>query len=123
MDASDIEEAREALRSREGIPPNNKDKRIGHWSSGDPSPSEILDLPEWANARGVQHVIWTALPPKFDGTEQTPTKEQIVQYLGGLTGTKRADAEHYIRFTPRQIDTTYRRYIEEQLQWTANNAS
>lgn len=123
MDATDVAVARKALREREGISEKNEGIYVGSWSSGQPSPNLIPGLSEWAGSRGVHHVIWTALPPKFSGKEQTPTAEEVVQYLGGLTGAQRDNAERYIRFAPRQIDTTYRRRIEAALQWTACDAT
>lgn len=123
MDSTEIEAARKVLRDREGIPPKNEQHHIGAWSSGQPSPTLIPGLAVWAESNGVQHVVWTALPPKFNGTETTPTAEQVVQYLSGLTGAKRDNAERYIRFAPKQIDTEYRRRIEAALQWTARDAT
>jgi hypothetical protein len=117
MRATEIKVARQALCLREGIVQQNEKTHIGSWSSGQPSPNLICDLPEWAESRGVHHVIWTALPPKFNKSMQTPTQEQVVQYLSALTGSKRDNAERYIRSTPKQIDTAYRRNIEERLQW------
>lgn len=123
MDATDLASAKTALRKREGIPPKNEERHIGTWTTGQPSPALIPGLGEWAVARGVAHVVWTNLPPKFNDAETTPSAEHVVQYLGGLTGAQRDVAERYIRFTPRQIDTAYRRRIEAALQWTARNAA
>jgi len=117
MDSDDIEECKNALRLREGISRSNAN-RIGSWSSGNKSPSLIVDLPKWANARGIDSVVWTALPAKFNNDERTPTQEEVVSYLKQLTGSKRDGAERYIRFAPRQIDTIYRRRIEAALHWT-----
>lgn len=121
MDATDLASARIALRKREKILKKNEEKHIGTWSAGQPSPALIPELAEWAVAHGVAHVVWTNLPPKFDGAETTPSAEQVVQYLGGLTGAQREVAERYVRFAPRQIDTVYRRRIETVLQWTARD--
>ena len=118
MDHTDIDAAREALRKREGISQKRAEEILG-WSKGESSPELIIDLPEWAASRGVEGVMWTALPPKFNGEEgRTPEVEQVLEYLGGLTGAPRDAAECYIRCAPRQIDTRYRRRIEAALHWT-----
>lgn len=113
MDATDITSAKEALKDREGT----KLEYIGTWSVGDNSPSMILDIPEWARARGISDVIWTALPAKFDNRVVTPTVAQVIAYLSQLTGHSRDNAERYVRLAPRQIDTVYRRKIEAVLHW------
>ena len=117
MDISDVDEARKALRSREGIPKKNLECHIGNWSKDQPSPSMMQNIPEWAESRGVEHMIWTALPPRFDKKEQTPKLEEVLEYLGGLSGAARDAAEQYVRQTPRQIDTQYRRRIEAEIGW------
>lgn len=123
MDATDLASAKTNLRKREGILEKNEDKHIGTWSAGQSSPALIPGLSEWAATHGIAHVIWTNLPPKFKGSETTPSAEQIVQYLGELTGERREFAERYVRLTPRQVDTAYRRRIEAALQWKARDAT
>lgn len=120
MDSSDINTAREALRKREGIPKENS-KDIRSWSQGEPEPDPALihNLKKWAESHGVRSVIWTALPAKFDKKNDAATCEQIIEYLSGLRGTKRDNAERDIRLAPRQIDTHYRRQIEAALHWTS----
>lgn len=118
MDASNLDAAKEGLRVREGILKAKISEYIGCWSTNETSPKLIPNLQEWAIARGVDHVIWTALPPKFNSEEKMPTEKQIIEYLTNLTGTKRDKAERYVRLTPPQIDTKYRRSIEAKLGWT-----
>jgi hypothetical protein len=120
MTSGTLEDAKLALAAREGMTSSNPTKYIGSWSRGDASPTCIHELPAWANAHGVEHVIWTALGPKLaSATTARPTKEQVVEHLGALTGTARDNAEKYIRFTPPQIDTEVRRHIEATLGWTS----
>ena len=118
MDHTDIAVAREALRKRERVSQKRAAEILG-WPKGESSPELIVDLPEWAASHGVEGVVWTALPPNFNGEEGcTPEVEQVLEYLGGLTGAARDAAECYIRCAPRQIDTPYRRRIEAELHWT-----
>jgi hypothetical protein len=121
MDHTEIGAAREALRKREGIS-EKRSMDIAGWSKGEDPPRLILDLPEWAASHGLGGAVWTALPSKFDGKEGcTPTIDQVLKYLEGLTGVARASAERYVRCAPRQIDTPYRRRIEAILHWTGRN--
>ena len=122
MDSVDLASAKSDLRRREEVPEKNEEKHIGSWSVGQKSPTLILSLAEWASAHCITHVIWTNLPPKFDGEEKAPSSEQVVDHLAGLLGAQQEVAERYVRFAPRQIDTAYRRRIEAALQWTALDA-
>lgn len=122
MDARELTAAKRALREREGISEKNAD-RIGTWEMGQAAPDSIPRLMEWAAARGLDAVIWTGLGPQFTppggGMERRPpSKEEALQYLRSLEGNQRALAENYIRRTPRQVDTAYRRAFEVELGWT-----
>jgi len=116
MDADTIETAREALRRREGTL-EKYPEHIGSWPTVENLTDSIDGLEEWACAKRLDGVVWTALPPKFGNTKTTPSEDQVVNYLCRLTGGKRDLAEQYVRRTPRQIDTDYRRRIEAALHW------
>ena len=118
MDATDIEVAAESLREREGIFQNNKERDVGRWTSGSPAPENILGLPQWAQARGVEGVVWTALGRKFHESGARANADDITAYPRALTGRVREDAERYVRRAPAQIDTPHRRAVESALGWT-----
>lgn len=118
MDATEIEPAAEALREREGVLERNRLRDIGRWVTGSPSPANIVGLPDWARANGIDGVVWTALGHKFHDSGARATADDIAAYLRGLRGRVREDAERYIRRAPPQIDTPYRRAIEAALGWT-----
>jgi hypothetical protein len=119
MDTVDLNQAKKALREREGISEQNKTEPIGVWSRGIDTPHLVAELPQWAESRGIDAVVWTALPRSFNGKKDPmATVEQVVLYLGGLTGRARDNAESHVRRAPKQIDTPYRRKIEAALQWT-----
>ena len=107
-------DATAALAAREGTPKRN----VTLWSklSRESAPNCIVDLDAWAGSRGITHVVWTALRPKFNGGEP-PSQEAIVEYLSNLRGPARANAREYIQNAPGQIDTEYRRLIEAQFGW------
>jgi len=114
-----LDEAKKALAAREGILDKNIDKHIGCWSRSNPDPACIVEIGAWAASRGVEHIVWTALPPKFKGkNEQCPSLEQVLAHLSELTGPERDTAENYVRSAPAQIDTPYRRHIEARLGWS-----
>lgn len=118
MDTADIIAAREALQKREGC----SSSAIGSWAIGDPCLTLVLGLPEWAYARGVDAVVWTALPPKFGDGITAPTEDDVIRYLSNLKGAVRSAAERYVRYAPKQIDTAYRRRIEAVLHWLPTGA-
>jgi len=120
MPVASLKDARDRLAAREGISERRANDDIGSWLLGAGEAPGISGLGAWAAARGIQHVVWTALPPKFGGKENmAPTAEEVVSHLAGLTGPERDLAEQYVRRAPRQVGTLYRRAIEAQLGWVA----
>jgi hypothetical protein len=115
MDTTDLDEARQQLMKREGC---LRLDDIGGWSATSGTvPPTIYNLQKWAESKGVDAVVWTALPAKHKGKAGRPTANQILTHLKGLTGAQRDEAERYIRRAPRQVDTPYRRIIESELGW------
>ena len=130
MDSNDLNQAKDALRHREGISVSGKRIKkkpdsIKSWQIGDAGNDLVIGLPEWAEAHGISGVIWTALQPKFhfpgdsEPKNEPPTAQDALTYLQSLQGTRRDYAEQYIRRTPRQVDTAYRRSFEATLGWTS----
>jgi hypothetical protein len=117
MEGSDIESAQRALCFRESITTKNWINLIGLWQLGQSNPREMPRLSQWAADRELNSVIWTALRPRFNEEERSPSLNEVVTYLRGLTGSRRDRAQQYIENAPRQIDTNYRRKIEAELGW------
>ncbi len=119
MSVKELEDAKKKLAFRESISDKNIDKYIGSWSINDEEPDNIKNISSWAMPRGIEHVIWTALPPKYDGKNNVcPDIVQVNTHLSSLEGPERDSAERYVRNTPVQIDTDFRRKIEAKLGWT-----
>lgn len=114
LDSVNLEHACEALREREQIP-RSRDDGIGTFIRSETDTGVIA---RWAQAKGVDAVIWTALPPRFAGIEaRVPSVDNVIGYLTGLTGEVREHAREYIERLPQQIDTPYREAIENSLGW------
>lgn len=114
LDVHSIGEACEALRKREQIVTERQDA-IGVLVVGE---SPTGELAEWASARQLDAVIWTALPPRLGEREgQVPSIEDAIVYLASLAGETREHALDYFKQVPEQIDTPYRREITKRLGW------
>ena len=123
IDAVDLDSAVRNLAEREGRGRKFSLLNIGRWPERGADP-RILDLASWAGRQGADHVIWTALPPKFtdgeSGKDQNgkwPSEDEAVEYLTNLPDDIRAAAQEYVRRAP--VDTAYRRCIFRELGWAA----
>jgi hypothetical protein len=118
MSAANLKEARKALGLRECHGSSKPDSCVDFWPKGSKNKLAARHVGRWAKSLHIDAVVWTNLPPRFNGVEKRmPTAGEVVTYLRGLQGEKRERAEEYIRKAPRQIDTEYRRAIERELGW------
>jgi hypothetical protein len=122
-DFEELDDARENLRATEVT----LTERIGFatipectsrcW--GDPS---ILErILEWGKEKDLDAVIWTGLksnPKKFKKkTGMDLNEDNIIQYLGSLTGQTLIDAKEYVQKAPEQVNTKLRKRIKQELGW------
>jgi len=114
LDVSSIQEGCDALKAREKIPSERNDA-VGTLSI---TGSGGGKLTQWAQQREIGAVIWTALPPRFEGMEgRIPSATDVVEYLLGLEGYTLEHARSYIQQLPLQISTPYRLAIKQSLGW------
>ena len=110
----DLATACALLKEREAIP----EKRIDGIGSLIVTEQPVGMLAEWAQARNIDAVIWTGLPPRCDYIEnRVPSLQAALAWLDGLEGDTREHARDYISRVPQQIDTAYRRAIVARLGW------
>ena len=114
LHAESLQTACSALRAREQIPEDRQDG-IGVFMPGG---TEIGVLGEWCALRQIDAVIWTALPPRFEGEEGlVPSAGDAIAYFQGLSGETLDHARAYFHRVPLQIDTAYRREIISAMGW------
>ncbi len=120
MDTVDLSVAITSLRIRERIGKNNFNKNIGSILVEENQIDPIkISIKIWAQSLQIDAVIWTSLLPKFDEEET-----RIINVNEALTYFKNCDvntlalAKEYIRKTPKQIDTDFRRTFEKVFNWT-----
>lgn len=114
LEVRSIQEGCDALKEREQIPSERHDG-VGTLSI---KGSGGGHLTRWAQEREIGAVIWTALPPRFEGVEgRTPAAAEVLEYLSVLKGNTLAHAQGYIQQLPSQISTPYRRAIKQSLGW------
>lgn len=116
LDYATALEAKAALEEREGCAPG----AIGVWPGPAPKHSVGADsIAHWAEEKGLAAVVWTALPPKFDGSpgKAPQSAEAAMSYLEPLSPEAMAAAREYIERAPTQIRTAFRMIFEERLGW------
>ena len=80
------------------------------------------NIKNWIQTTDFDAVIWTNLPENWDIKEnkiviKTINSNDRIEYLQNLKGEVKVKAEEYIRNTPKQITTTYRKQIIKTLGW------
>lgn len=116
LDYASAESARGALAGREGCAPH----AIGLWPGPAPKHSVGADeVAKWAQAKGLDAAVWTALGPKFGEVNgKVPESvEAALAYLKGLGPDAAAAAREYVERAPAQVRTPFRTVFEEQLGW------
>ncbi len=81
------------------------------------------NIKNWIQTTDFDGVIWTNLPENWEIRNEekvvikTIDPKDRINYLQNLKGPESSLAEEYIRNTPKQIATTYRKQIIEVLGW------
>lgn len=81
------------------------------------------NIKTWITSTDFDGVIWTNLPENWEIRNEekvvikTIDPNNRIEYLKKMPKDKRALAEEYIRNTPKQINTKYRKLIVETLGW------
>jgi hypothetical protein len=112
-----LDEAIKSLQDREGLRGDRKDKNTGVWPTDARYGEASQNIITWAVEKALDAVVWTALPPRCDKKERCPSEAQAVRHLRSLSHEKKRVAEEYIRRTPIQIDTDFRRRFEHEFGW------
>lgn len=116
MATDDLTQAKKSLQIREETTENN----ICAINSTEETNDNIKQIiKNWIISLKIDAAIWTNLPSKFNNeNNKTPTVEEAISYLNNLDINTRKTAEEYIRKTPKQIDTEFRRRFEAEFGWT-----
>lgn len=125
IDAPDVMTARMQLARRENDRATQRwaEKNIGYWNqaSNDAFGLEVDAVAQWAGAKRLTAAVWTNLQCGFVGERGVmPSGPSVVAFLQSLGD--RSSAEKYVRRTPAQVRTPYRRLIEKALGWYPEDA-
>jgi len=115
MATTDLAVAKKSLEVRESTSPAN----ISSITATEDTTDTIkIVIKKWLLNLDIDAAIWTNLPPKFKEEKRIPTIQEAITYFSEMDINSRKTAEEYVRRTPRQIDTEYRREFEKHLGWT-----
>ena len=120
MSVTTLEKAKSGLAKREGVLEKKIKCSIGFWErkNGETHGRSSTEISQGAESRDLDAVVWTNLECGLKKTRrEMPSCEDVLRHLKNLRCKKREAAEKYIRRTPFQIDTEYRRQIQIQLNW------
>ncbi len=115
-----LEQAVTELGRRERIDPDRRADWVGRGAAASWSPATgtEAEIAGWLEARGLDAVVWTALPARLpDGREGRPTTRTLLDHLEGLRGEARTRAEEYVRRTPPGVRPPRRAHFESALGW------
>lgn len=118
LNVDDVANAICALAEREGIT-RRIAHDIGQWDlvGGKMYGMYATAIAAWARGKALDGVVWTNLPCGFrERRGCMPTQSEIVNHLASLSSDALERAMEYVKMTPRQIDTTYRKAITIQLR-------
>lgn len=121
MSVNTLDEAKRKLADREGITEGNIRYSIGFWenASGFSNGKCAPQIGIWAKSLHLDAVVWTNLKFGFRETRDImPQYAQVLKHIEQLSHEERRVAEEYIRRTPVQIDTEFRRRLQRDLDWT-----
>ena len=120
MSVTNLDDAKAELAVREGIPEKYIKYSIGFWDreSRNSHGRSAAEIGLWAEKHNLDGAVWTNLKFGFkNNPDFMPTYADILEHLRSLPHEKRRVAEEYIRQAPIQIDTDYRRRIQDDLVW------
>jgi hypothetical protein len=117
---TDLAQAIADLQAREGTSPDD----IGFYevASGHFAPNALNRHPKsceristWAQEKGFNAVIWTALPRRFQDAIGIPfSPASALRYVNGLPAPTKENALRYIHTAPEQTMTPFRRLLLER---------
>lgn len=120
--STELSEAREDLRIREGCPSLGPIHSVLHPAKGE---DEIRNefsavIRNWLNRTNyADAAIWTGLGPTGEGK----SAQSALDFLNTLSDGSKEEAEKYIRRAPPQIQTAYRNEFKRQLGWNDEGAT